>query len=117
MTFRKIWRVLAPIVAIGLFIAAIWVLRRELREVPLRDIARALAALSPARVALAFALTIAGYLALTAYDLVALHHLKRKLHLGKVVYTSFIAYALANNLPGYADYCQRVQYRLIPRVW
>jgi len=113
--FRKIWRVLAPIIGIGLFVGAIWILRRELHEVPLRDIGRALAALSPLRVALAFALTIAGYLALTAYDVVALHHLKRKLSFGKVVYTSFIAYALANNLPGAFIVGGSVRHRLYSR--
>jgi uncharacterized membrane protein YbhN (UPF0104 family) len=115
VTFRKIWHVLAPIVAIGLFAGAIWVLRRELREVPLHDILRTLAAISPLRLALALALTVAGYLALTAYDLVALHHLKRKLSLGKVVYTSFIAYALANNLPAAFIVGGSVRHRLYSR--
>jgi uncharacterized membrane protein YbhN (UPF0104 family) len=115
VTFRKIWHVLAPIVAIGLFVGAIWVLRRELREVPLHDILRTLAAISSLRLALALALTVAGYLALTAYDLVALRHLKRKLSLGKVVYTSFIAYALANNLPAAFIVGGSVRHRLYAR--
>jgi len=113
--FRKIWRVLGPIIGIGLFVGAIWVLRRELHEVPLRDITRALSEISPFRVVLALLLTIAGYLALTAYDLVALHHLNRRLHLGKVVYTSFIAYALANNLPAAFIVGGSVRHRLYSR--
>ena len=115
MTFRKVWRILAPVIGIGLFIGAIWVLRRQLHEVPLHDILHTLAALSPFKVALAFALTIAGYLALTAYDLVALHDLERKLPLGRVVYTSFIAYALANNLPGAFIVGGSVRHRLYSR--
>jgi uncharacterized membrane protein YbhN (UPF0104 family) len=40
-----------------------------------------------------------GYLTFAGYDLVALRHIKRSLSLGKVIVSSFIGYALANNAP------------------
>jgi uncharacterized membrane protein YbhN (UPF0104 family) len=51
-------------------VGAIWVLRRELREVPLHDILRTLAAISSLRLALALALTVAVLGALLAYRVI-----------------------------------------------
>ncbi len=99
MKGRRILRVLESLLGIALFVGALWVLRRELREVTLHEIVHELQSLPGARLGASLALTSLGYLALTAYDLVALSCLRRSLPLRKVMYASFVGYALANNLP------------------
>jgi phosphatidylglycerol lysyltransferase len=84
---------------IALLAGAVWLLRHELRGVPLDEILRDLRALPTRRVWAALLLTGAGYLAFAGYDLVALRLLKRSLPVGRVIISAFIGYALANNAP------------------
>lgn len=74
-------------------------LRHELRGISLHEILLDLRSLPPSRVLASFACTFAGYLVFAGYDLVALRHLGRSLSIGRVVISSFIGAALANNAP------------------
>ena len=82
-----------------LLVGAVWLLRHELRAVSLQEIVGELRALPARRVWAALLLTGAGYLAFAGYDFVALRHLKRSLSVSRVIISSFIVYALANNAP------------------
>ena len=64
------------------------------------------------RIGLSLVLTVAGYLVFAAYDLVALRHLDRSLSLRRVVQSSFIGAALANNAPMSFLVGGSVRYRL-----
>jgi uncharacterized membrane protein YbhN (UPF0104 family) len=84
---------------IALLGGALWVLRHELRNVSVDEILRELRALPARRIWASLLLTGVGYLTFAGFDLVALRHIKRSLSLGKVIISSFIGYALANNAP------------------
>jgi uncharacterized membrane protein YbhN (UPF0104 family) len=89
---------LALAVALVMFLAAIFVLYRELENTRLIDIVGSLEALPKTRVIAALALTAASYLLLTAYDFLALNYVGHKLRLWETMFASFIAFTFSNNL-------------------
>jgi uncharacterized membrane protein YbhN (UPF0104 family) len=84
---------------IALLGGAVWVLHHQLRNVSLHEIVVELRSLPAHRVGMSLVLTAAGYLVFAGYDLVALRYLDRSLPLRRVVVSSFIGSALANNAP------------------
>ena len=99
MTRKSILRILGAVLAAALFGLALYVLRRELGGAQLGEVISELTALPASRLLLAGAMTVAGYLSLGAGDLLALRQLRQDLSLPKVLLTSFVGYAFANNLP------------------
>ncbi|MEP7012385.1 MAG: bifunctional lysylphosphatidylglycerol flippase/synthetase MprF [Acidobacteriota bacterium] len=91
-------RRLMPFVSALLFLAALWLLHRELRSFHYHEVAAFLAALPAGRLLLALALTAAGYLSLTGYDLLAGRYTGRVLPYGKTALASFVGYAVSNAL-------------------
>ncbi len=94
----RVGRIAAGVLPPLLLGAAAWSLHAELRGFHLRDVERGLAALPGAAIAAAAAVTLADYLLLGAYDLLALRYAGRRLPYGRVAFTSFIAYAFGNNV-------------------
>jgi len=92
-------RVLGTLISLALFVAALWVLRGQLREHTAAAVLRELLGLPRSSVALSLACTVLGYFALTGHDVVALGHLGRSIPYRRVAFTSFIAFAFANSLP------------------
>jgi uncharacterized membrane protein YbhN (UPF0104 family) len=92
-------RVLGALVSLALFLAALWVLRGELRSHTAAAVLQELLSLPRSNLALSLACTALGYLALTGHDVVALRHLGRSIPYRRVAFASFIAFAFANNLP------------------
>jgi phosphatidylglycerol lysyltransferase len=88
----------APVFLAALLGGAVWLLHRELRAYHYSDIRRALGAISPERVALAILLTAVSYWILTAYDVLALRHLDRRLPYRRTALASFLGYAFAHNI-------------------
>lgn len=88
-------RLLLPVAVLT---AAGWALTRELSGFHFRDVEAGLATIPRRWLVLAAAVTAADYLLLTGYDLLALRYVQRALPLGRVVFTSFIAYAFGNNV-------------------
>lgn len=91
-------RRLMPYVSALLFLAALWLLRRELQSFHYHEVAAFLSALPAGRLLLALALTAAGYLSLTGYDLLAGLYTGRVLPLAKTALASFVGYAVSNAL-------------------
>lgn len=92
-------RALGALVSLALFLAALWVLRGEVREHTAAAVLRELLSLPRSSLALSLACTALGYLALTGQDVLALAHLGRAIPYRRVALASFIAFAFANNLP------------------
>jgi phosphatidylglycerol lysyltransferase len=69
-----------------------------LRDVHMHDIRVAWHALSPTQLAIAITLTMASYLALTLYDVMALRAIERPLPYRTAALASFISYTLSHNL-------------------
>ena len=87
-----------PLAGLALFAFAAVILHRELAEVDYRDVLVHFHAVPASRVVLAFGLTVAGYLALTGYDTLALRWLGQKLAYPRIALASFVAYVLSHNV-------------------
>lgn len=86
------------LVPVAFFALALWVLHQSLRDYHHDDIAAALRELPSARLALALAIAICGYLVLAGYDLLAFRFIGRTLRLRNFALAAFISNALGNNL-------------------
>ncbi|HEY0021329.1 MAG TPA: bifunctional lysylphosphatidylglycerol flippase/synthetase MprF [Longimicrobium sp.] len=92
------FRWLSPAVGLGLFAAAVWVLNQSLREVSYREVRATIHDLPALSLLLAVLATAANYAILCAFDLLAFRYVGRRLTDWKVAVTSFIGYAVANNV-------------------
>jgi phosphatidylglycerol lysyltransferase len=95
---RRLRDSLPAVIALVLFLAALEVLRFELRSLSLVQLREDLLSIPAGHVALAIALTALNYTVLTGYDLVAFLYLGKRLARGRVMLTSFLAYAISNNV-------------------
>jgi phosphatidylglycerol lysyltransferase len=87
-------------VAIGLvlFVVALEVLRIELRRVTWHELTADVLATPAWQLILALALTAVNYAALTGYDLLAFAYIGKALPRARIALTSFLAYAISNNV-------------------
>jgi phosphatidylglycerol lysyltransferase len=88
----------APLAGAALFLAALVVLHRELREVHYAELCAAVARLPRGRVLFAFLLVALNYLVLTGYDQLAVAYAGVRLHRGRVALAGFVSYAISNSL-------------------
>jgi phosphatidylglycerol lysyltransferase len=79
-------------------VVALLVLRRELHAVSYHELSAAVFSRDISAVALAVLLAALNYLVLTGYDLLALRYVGRALPPAKVVFASFVAYAIQYNV-------------------
>lgn len=109
-------RWIGTVISVGLLGAAIWVLDNLLRTVRFADVMAKFSALSATSIAIAVGLTAVSYLTLITYDLMGLHHIGRKLSLGRVAVTSFTSYVFAHNIGFGVVTGGSVRYRLYSTV-
>jgi phosphatidylglycerol lysyltransferase len=95
---ERMQRALPAAIGLALFLAALELLRVELRSVSWDTLGSAVLATPPDRLALAIALTALNYAALTGYDLLAFVYIANPLPRLRVAATSFLAYAVSNNI-------------------
>lgn len=81
-----------------LFLAALWVLHRELAHVHLRDVLAHFRAVSGGQIGIALVFTLGSYLSLTGYDVLALRYIGRRLPYPRVAMISFTAVAVGHNV-------------------
>jgi phosphatidylglycerol lysyltransferase len=91
-------RALPVLISLALFVAALQVLRVELRAVRWRDLEAELRGLPATRLWLALALTALNYIALTGYDFLAFSYIGMKLRRRQIAGASFVAYAISHNV-------------------
>jgi hypothetical protein len=96
---RRVTRALGPLVGLGLFAGAVWLLRQEFGEHSLREVGVALRALPLPRLLLSLLFTGLGYTALSCQDLLALKTLDLGLPPRKAALAGFVGFAFANSLP------------------
>jgi phosphatidylglycerol lysyltransferase len=91
-------RALPVLAGLVLFVAALEVLRLELTTVSWSELTAAVIAVPRSQVALALALTVLNYVILTGYDAIAFSYIGKHLPRGRIAMTSFLAYAISNNV-------------------
>lgn len=94
----KLLRDVVPIAAAAVFAIALYALHHALRAVHPAEILSNLRATPPERLALSLLLAAGGYLALTGYDFLAFRYIGRPMPLRKILFASFVGYALSNNV-------------------
>src|SRR5215208_798174 len=96
---RRRWAEVVPaVVGLLLFFAALEVLRIELRRVSWVELMADVVRVPGPKLALAIALTGLNYLVLTGYDFIAFVYIGKTLSRARVMLTSFLSYAIANNV-------------------
>src|SRR5262245_41194951 len=96
--FRTWLHRVLPAVGLLLFIAAIWVLRRQLKQHGWHEIFNAFEDLPWRRIIIAVLCTLIGYLILTGYDFLAMRYIHRSLAYWRVAMAAFIGYAFSNSI-------------------
>ena len=89
---------LPALIGFVLFIAALEVLRTELRSVTWHGLTTDLSNISGWRLTVAVILTLVNYGVLTGYDFLAFAYVGKHLPPRRIVMTSFLAYAISNNV-------------------
>ena len=89
---------LQTLIALVLFGAALYVLRRELAHYHYADLVAAIRAIGTQRLGLAVALTAINYIALTGYDAWALRVIGQYLAYPRIALASFVAYVFSHNV-------------------
>jgi phosphatidylglycerol lysyltransferase len=95
---QRLLGALPAVASLAMFLAALEVLRLELRAVSWHEITGAVLSTPPARLALALALTALNYLVLAGYDLLAFKYIGKVLPTRRIVGVSLLAYAVAHNV-------------------
>ncbi len=89
---------LAPVLGALVFVAALGAVHRALAQESYGTLWRAILSLSPGQLALAAGFTGVAYVALTGYDVLALHYVRHPLRYRRTGLASFIAFALSNSV-------------------
>ncbi|MEO7134253.1 MAG: bifunctional lysylphosphatidylglycerol flippase/synthetase MprF [Vicinamibacterales bacterium] len=94
----RLRQALPAAIGLGLFLAALEVLRHELSVSSWAAVRASLAATPGSRIAAAIGLTVLNYLVLTGYDFLAFASIGRRLSAWRIAMASLLAYAIANNV-------------------
>lgn len=94
----RLRRTLPALIALALFLAALEVLRTELRTVTWHGLTADVLNIPAWRLGAAVLLTALNYAVLTGYDFLAFAYLGKHLPWKRVVAASFLAYAISNNV-------------------
>ncbi|MEW6664060.1 MAG: bifunctional lysylphosphatidylglycerol flippase/synthetase MprF [Thermodesulfobacteriota bacterium] len=89
-------RYLGPLVGLCLFLCALWVLDRELRNY--REILAQLRMVGSDRIGLAVLFTVLSYSVLTFYDSLAFRYIRRPMAYHKIAFGSFLGYVFSHNI-------------------
>src|SRR4029079_7368984 len=89
----RIWRWIGPIAALAVFGGVAYVLHREIANLHIRDIFRELRSIPTVNIATALLITALSYWVLSFYDFLGLRYVRKTMAYGRMVFTSFIAYA------------------------
>ena len=112
---ERIRQAVPAVIGVVLFVVALLVLRRELDRVTWHTLSRDVLNTPPAALLAAILLTAINYAALTGYDFIAFAYIGKRLPRRQIAATSFLAYAIANNV-GFAMWSgASVRYRFYTR--
>ena len=95
---ERLRRLLPAVLGLGIFLLALEVLRQELRAITWGTLSNDVLETPPSLLAAALGLTALNYAVLTGYDFIAFAYIGKRLARARVAMTSFIAYAVANNV-------------------
>ena len=112
MNVKPLLQKLSPLVSVAFFIAAIFIVHHEIQFYHLDQIKIALFNMPPRIIVSMIVLTLIGYLMLSLYDFLALEYVHAKLPARRILLTSFISFAISNNVGHALISGGSVRYRL-----
>ena len=95
---RRLLHYLGILVALGVFVAAVWVLQHTLRDLRWDELMRQFGAIPLSHIALSLLFTALAYLILTVYDTTAFSYIGRHVSYVRVAFVSFLSYAFSHSL-------------------
>jgi glycosyltransferase 2 family protein len=96
MNRDRISRLIYPTLGFLFFVFSLYILHHELERYNLADILSSLSLINKGQVFYAVCLTILEYLVISSYDLISFYQLKRYLPIQRILFTTFITYAISN---------------------
>ena len=96
MNRNRLTRWLYPILGFCLLAFSLWVLNRELARYNVEDIVHSLSLISDRQLACAFGFSILGCFVISSYDLIAFRWLQYPLKIKRILFTTFVTYAVSN---------------------
>lgn len=94
---RDRWtRLIYPTVGVLLLFFSCYILQKELGRYSLEDIMGGIALISDRQLVSALGFAVIGYLVISTYDLIAFHQLNHYLDRKRILFTTFITYAVSN---------------------
>jgi phosphatidylglycerol lysyltransferase len=95
---KRLSAAVAPTIGLLLFTLTVWALHRQVAAYGYEGVFTRLRAIPATHLVLALVITIAGYITLTGYDVLALRHVGRRLPYPRVALASFVAYVVSHNV-------------------
>jgi len=86
-----------PLIAVVLFIAALYLAHHELKVHNIEEIFSALGSFPLKTILVSMAVVVISYLSLTSYDFLALRYLNKKIPAKRVVLASLVSFSISNN--------------------
>jgi len=96
MKSDRLTRWIYPTVGFFLLGFSLFILQKELGRYNLNDILQSLALISDRQLSFAFSFSFFGYLVISSYDLIAFHHLNHYLDKKRILFATFVTYAVSN---------------------
>ena len=98
MEIKNTLHKLTPAISLVLFAAAVLVVHHEIEVYHWQDIRQALQNFPVLLMTICGGITLLSYIALSFYDYLALEYAGEKLPYGRVLFASFLSYAISNNV-------------------
>lgn len=89
---------LPPVVSLGLFGVALYVLHGMIQGLDLQDVLREFRGISVVSVVTSIGVMVVSYFVLMTYDVLAIAHIGKNLPYGKVLLAAFVGYVFSHNI-------------------
>lgn len=89
-------RLLYPVLGSLFLVFSLYILNKELALYNLKDVLYSLSIISDSQLSYALGLTIIGYLVISTYDIIGFFYLNYYLNINRILFTTFITYAISN---------------------
>ena len=96
MKSDRLTRWIYPLVGCLLLVFSLYILQKELGRYNFEDILHSLTLISDRQLYFALGFAFLGYLVISSYDLIAFHHLNHYLDKKKILFVTFLTYAVSN---------------------
>jgi uncharacterized membrane protein YbhN (UPF0104 family) len=95
---QRIRQIVPIVMVLGLLGICLWSIAHELREYSWQQVWQSVVAIPRSKKLLALVMTALGYLTITGYDLLAFRYIRHALARAKIIFTSFLSYAIGNTV-------------------